>query len=106
MNGNLFSRLTAWVVGVIEFLGYVGSAGLIVLDDLYSAMPLGRILPLSGFRAGRDRLLLPGVVVAAIVGSLTGTLALCASGAELGEARLRRLIARCVWGFGSGKEAR
>lgn len=90
----VFGGLTRRVTDVIEELGYIGIAGLIAFENIVPPIPSELILPLSGFMAEEGRFWLPGVIVAATIGSILGALVLYAAGAWLGDARLRALITR------------
>ena len=90
----LLGDIAAWVIDVVESLGYVGLALLIALENVFPPIPSELILPLAGFLAGQGRFSLPAVIVAATIGSVAGALVLYGLGAWLGEARLRRLVDR------------
>jgi membrane protein DedA with SNARE-associated domain len=84
--------LSAWIADVIHSLGYIGVAFLTALESVIPIIPSELILPLSGFLAGQNRLWLPGVILAATVGSVSGTFLLYGLGYRLGEERVRGLI--------------
>jgi membrane protein DedA with SNARE-associated domain len=88
------SNLTDWVTNVVEALGYVGVAILILVENVFPPIPSEIILPLAGFMSSRGDFWLPAVIVAATLGSVGGALVLYWLGALLGEDRLRRLVAR------------
>jgi membrane protein DedA with SNARE-associated domain len=90
----IFSGLGDWVTDIVERLGYTGIAGLIALENVVPPIPSEIILPLAGYMAERGHFWVPGVVVAATIGSLVGALILYALGALLGFDRLQRLVAR------------
>jgi len=89
--------LTAWVLQVIEKLGYVGIAFLVALENLIPPIPSEVILPLSGFSVAQGELHFVGVLIAATVGSTVGALVLYVIGHQVGERRLRRFVARYPW---------
>jgi membrane protein DedA with SNARE-associated domain len=90
----IFSGLSDRVTDIIEELGYVGISALIALENIIPPIPSELILPLSGFMAEEGRFWLPGVIIAATIGSIIGALVLYGLGYWLGDARLRALIVR------------
>lgn len=90
----IFSGLGDWVTDIVERLGYAGIAGLIALENVVPPIPSEIILPLAGYMAERGDFWVPGVVLAATIGSLIGALVLYALGALLGDLRLHRLVQR------------
>ena len=94
MNGEAAGSIVEWVLGIILSLGYPGVALLVALDNIFPPIPSEVILPLAGFVSGQGRLSLPGVIVAATVGSVAGALPLYGLGFWLGDERLRRFIRR------------
>ena len=69
-----------WVLDVIEALGYVGLALLLVAENLFPPIPSEVVLPLAGFLVGRGDLSLWGALFAATFGSVAGALVLYAMG--------------------------
>jgi membrane protein DedA with SNARE-associated domain len=90
----IFSGLGDWVTDIVERLGYAGIAGLIALENIVPPIPSEIILPLAGYMAENGEFWVPGVVLAATIGSLIGALVLYALGALLGDLRLNRLVKR------------
>jgi membrane protein DedA with SNARE-associated domain len=90
----IFSGLGDWVTDIVERLGYVGIAGLIALENVVPPIPSEIILPLAGYMAERGDFWVPGVVLAATIGSLVGALVLYTLGALLGDLRLHQLVLR------------
>jgi membrane protein DedA with SNARE-associated domain len=89
--------LVEWAVDVVEAFGYVGVALLVALTNLFPPLPplpSEVILPLSGFVAGQGQLSLLGVILAATIGSLTGSLIVYGLSRWIGEDRLRRFVRR------------
>lgn len=97
MAGGPLSGPADWATDVIEAAGYAGVGALVALANVLPPVPVEVILPLAGFVTGDGRLLFPGVVVAATVGSVVGALVLYGLGRWLGEARVRHLIKRFGW---------
>jgi membrane protein DedA with SNARE-associated domain len=90
----IFGGLTDRITDIIEELGYFGIGGLIAVENIVPPIPSELILPLSGFMAEQGRFWLPGVIIAATIGSVVGALVLYALGAWLGDTRLRALVVR------------
>lgn len=78
------------VLDVIEALGYVGLALLLVAENLFPPIPSEVVLPLAGFLVGRGDLNLWGAMVAATFGSVVGAVVLYGLGRWGG----RRLVLR------------
>jgi membrane protein DedA with SNARE-associated domain len=86
--------VTDWVTNVVDTLGYLGVALMVALENLFPPIPSEVVLPLAGFVAGQGRASLPGMVLAATVGSVVGAWALYAIAAWVGPVRLRRFVGR------------
>ena len=89
---ELFSALAAWVTSVVQPGGYLGGAGLTLLETLSPPIPSELILPLAGFLVSQGRFAFPWVVAAATAGSLVGALVLYGLGRWLGDERLRHWL--------------
>ena len=89
-----FAVLVGGIIGVVESIGYLGVALIVALENVITVIPSELVLPLAGFLASQGRLWLPGVVVAATVGSVAGALVMYAFGYWLGEPRVRVLVRR------------
>ncbi len=87
----MLSNLTEWVTSVIETLGYVGVALLVALENLFPPIPSEVVLPFAGFVASDGDASLPGMIVAATIGSTAGALALYAIAGAIGPVRLKAL---------------
>jgi membrane protein DedA with SNARE-associated domain len=88
---NPLAALAEWTASVVETLGYVGVAALLLLENLVPPIPSELILPLAGFLVEQGRFAFPWVVLAATIGSVAGALILYGLGRSLGEDRFRRL---------------
>lgn len=84
--------ILAWIVGLVETLGYVGLAIVVALENIFPPIPSEVILPLAGFLVGQGRMTLVGAIVASTVGAVAGALVLYWVGYALGEDRVRQLI--------------
>ena len=90
----MFSGLADWVTEVIDKLGYVGVALLVALENVFPPIPSEIILPFAGFVARDGGATLPGMIVAATVGSIVGALVLYGIAAWIGPDRLDRFLIR------------
>ncbi|MPZ53922.1 MAG: DedA family protein, partial [Acidimicrobiia bacterium] len=88
--------LSEWATEVVEALGYLGVAMLIALENLFPPIPSEVVLPLTGFVASQGSVTLPGMIVAATIGSIVGAWVLYLAAAAIGEKRVRRWVSR--WG--------
>ena len=73
---------------LISQFGYFGVWFLIFFENVFPPIPSELILPLSGFFTTTTELTLPGVIVAATVGSVTGAYILYGVGRILSRERL------------------
>jgi membrane protein DedA with SNARE-associated domain len=83
-----------WITRLVSDGGYLGVAGLMLLENLFPPIPSELIMPLAGFVAARGELQIALVVLAGTLGSIAGTLPWYYAGRWLGRDRLRRLAAR------------
>ena len=84
----MFNSLATWVQDVIEQLGYLGVALLVVLENVFPPIPSEIVLPFAGFVAqrGSDSVVL--MILAATVGSVVGALIMYWIAAVIGDERL------------------
>lgn len=82
-----------WITRLVSDGGYLGVAGLMLLENLFPPIPSELIMPLAGFAAARGELQIALVVLAGTLGSLAGALPWYYAGRWLGRDRLRRLAA-------------
>lgn len=73
---------------LISQFGYIGVWFLIFFENVFPPIPSELILPLSGFFTTTTDLTLPGVIIAATVGSVTGAYILYGVGRILSRERL------------------
>ena len=90
----MLNEIADWVTRVIESLGYVGVAFLVALESVFPPIPSEVVLPLAGFVAGRGDAWMPGMVLAATIGSVVGAWVLYGIAAWVGPVRLRRFVER------------
>ena len=74
--------------GFISQFGYLAVAALILFENVFPPIPSELILPLSGFLATQTEMTLPGVIIAATVGSVVGAYFLYGIGRLLSQERL------------------
>ena len=72
----MLSNLAQWVQDVIESLGYLGVALLVIAENLFPPIPSEIVLPFAGFVARRGDGSVVIMVVASTVGSVIGALVL------------------------------
>ena len=78
----------------IEWGGYPAVFALMLFETMFPPMPSEVILPLSGYQAARGAMTLPGVVVLATLGAMTGNLLWYHIARSIGPERLRHFIDR------------
>ena len=90
----MLSSLATWVQDVIEQLGYLGVALLVVLENVFPPIPSEIVLPFAGFVAqrGSDSVVL--MILAATVGSVIGALIMYWIAAVIGDDRLHAFTRR------------
>ncbi len=86
--------LTDWVIDVIDKLSYVGVALLVALENVFPPIPSEIVLPFAGVVSRRAGATLPGMVVAATIGSVVGALVLYGIAAAIGPDRLHHFVER------------
>ena len=82
-----------WVAGVIERLGYLGIAGLTLLENVVPPIPSEVVVPMAGFVAAQGKFDLWLVVVAASLGALAGAVGWYWVARSIGNKRLRAWVA-------------
>jgi len=92
--------LATWVQDVIERLGAVGVALLVVLENVFPPIPSEIVLPFAGFVAQRGDGSVLVMIVAATIGAVVGALVLYGVAALIGPVRLTAFIARFGRWFG------
>lgn len=88
----MFERIAEWAISVVEALGPVGVASLVILENLFPPIPSEIVLPLAGFVAATGDADLVVMIVAATIGSLIGAYLLYGIAAAIGPVRLRRFV--------------
>lgn len=80
--------MVEWITELLERLGYVGIALLMLAENLFPPIPSELIMPFAGFSAARGELSFVGVLIAGTLGSLVGALPWYYAGRALGCKRL------------------
>ncbi|WP_054749320.1 DedA family protein [Lacticaseibacillus thailandensis] len=78
---------------VIAQFGYLGICLLIMLENVFPPIPSEIVLTFGGFVTHHTSLVVPGVVLAATVGSVVGAIILYWVGRILSAERIERLVA-------------
>ena len=96
----MLGDLAVWVQDVIERLGAIGVALLVILENVFPPIPSEIVLPFAGFVAQRGDGSVVVMIVAATVGAVVGALMLYYVAALIGPARLGVFIAKFGRWFG------
>lgn len=96
----MLSNLASWVQDVIESLGYLGVALLVIAENLFPPIPSEIVLPFAGFVARRGDGSVVVMVLAATIGSVVGALVLYAIAAAIGPERIHTFVVRFGKWFG------
>jgi membrane protein DedA with SNARE-associated domain len=83
-----------WVIRLVDWGGYAGVFLLSLLETIVFPLPSEVILPVAGMRAANGPLGLPGVILAATAGSMTGNAIWYFAARSIGLDRLRVFIER------------
>lgn len=89
-----------WVQDVIERLGAVGVALLVILENVFPPIPSEIVLPFAGFVARRGDGSVIVMIFAATVGAIVGALVLYGIAAVIGPQRLAAFVIRFGRWFG------
>lgn len=85
-----------WITDIMEQFGYLGIFLMIALENVFPPIPSEVILTFGGFMTTYTDLTIPGVVVAATIGSVFGAVILYGIGLMLDVERLEKIVDR--WG--------
>lgn len=100
----MFDQIAEWATSVVEALGPVGLAALVILENLFPPIPSEVILPLAGFVSATGDTEVVVMIVAATIGSLLGAYLLYGITAAIGPVRLRRFVVAYGRWFGLTEE--
>jgi membrane protein DedA with SNARE-associated domain len=87
-------NLTAWIIGIMERLGYLGIALLMFLDNVFPPIPSEIIMPSAGYSASQGTLTLMGVIMAGSIGSMLAAALLYWIGYQFSHAAIFRFVDR------------
>ena len=96
----MLSNLASWVQDVIESLGYLGVALLVIAENVFPPIPSEIVLPFAGFVARRGDGSVVVMVIASTIGSVLGALILYAIAAAIGPERIHSFVVRFGKWFG------
>ena len=96
----MLGDLANWVQDVIERLGAVGVALLVILENVFPPIPSEIVLPFAGFVAQRGDGSVVVMIFAATIGAVVGALVLYGIAAVIGPDRLAAFVARFGRWFG------
>lgn len=96
----MLGDLATWVESVIESLGYLGVALLVILENVFPPIPSEIVLPFAGFVAQRGDASVVAMVLSATVGAVIGALILYGIAAVIGPERLAAFVSRFGRWFG------
>jgi membrane protein DedA with SNARE-associated domain len=96
----VLSDVAGWVQDVIERLGAVGVALLVILENVFPPIPSEIVLPFAGFVAQRGDGSIAVMIFAATVGAVIGALVLYVIASVIGDVRLAGFIERFGKWFG------
>lgn len=91
---EIINRIAAFVQSVIVAIGYPGIFTMQFIENVFPPFPTDTMLPFSGVVAASGRLHIVGVWLAAVLGSLTGSLVLYAVGKWADQRVVRNFIGR------------
>lgn len=97
----MLGDLATWVTEVVDALGYVGVALLVVLENVFPPIPSEIVLPFAGFVAEPNGVgAVATMVGAATIGSVVGAWILYGIAAVIGDTALHRFVERAGRWFG------
>lgn len=86
--------MEAWVIQIIEKLGYLGIAALMFLDNVFPPIPSEVIMPSAGYTASRGQLQIVGVIIAGSLGSIIAAALLYGLGRKIPRKSLFKWVDR------------
>ncbi|WP_342562045.1 DedA family protein [Paenibacillus sp. FSL R7-0345] len=88
--------METWITDFMEQFGYLGILLMLAFENIFPPIPSEIILPFGGFMTTTSDMTIPGVLIAATIGSLLGAVVLYWVGRMLDVSRLERIVER--WG--------
>lgn len=86
--------MTAWIISIMEQLGYLGIAFLMFLDNVFPPVPSEIIMPTAGYATTQGQLTFLGVVLAGSIGSLVAAAVLYWVGRKIPNEHILEFTAR------------
>jgi membrane protein DedA with SNARE-associated domain len=83
-----------WFESTLNEFGYFGVFILLFIENIFPALPSEVVMPFCGYVAARGEMGLPGVIVAAVLGSMVGQMPWYYAGRLLGRRRVKWLAER------------
>lgn len=81
-----------WIRSVIDAIGYLGIAILMIIENIFPPIPSEVIMPFAGFVTEQGELHFFGVIAAGTTGSVLGTLPFYYLGLKIGEQRIKAWV--------------
>lgn len=91
---ELMSRLQVWIEQIINAIGYVGIALVMLAENLFPPIPSELVMPFAGFSVAQGNMNFIAVLVAGTIGAVLGALALYYVGVWADEPIARRFVRR------------
>jgi membrane protein DedA with SNARE-associated domain len=91
---EIINRIAEFIQSLIQLVGYPGIFLMQFGENVFPPIPTDTMLPFSGVVAASGRLNIVGVWLAAVLGSVTGSLVLYAVGAWADERVVRNFVRR------------
>ncbi|KAA0545272.1 DedA family protein [Bacillus sp. BGMRC 2118] len=88
--------MQTWITDIMDQFGYIGILLLIALENIFPPIPSEVVLTAGGFMTTKTSLTIPGVIIAATLGSVLGAVILYGIGRLLDVKRLEKIVGR--WG--------
>jgi membrane protein DedA with SNARE-associated domain len=86
--------MSDWIIGLVRSGGYAGIVFLMIVENIFPPIPSELIMPLAGYLAASDSLVLWAAIAAGTLGSVVGAVALYYVGKRVGSERLKRFADR------------
>jgi len=86
--------MSTWITDLIDSMGYVGIAVLMLLENVFPPLPSEVVIPLAGHSAANGDMSLGGVIVAGSIGSLMGAYVWYLAALWLGARRVKAFVGR------------
>jgi membrane protein DedA with SNARE-associated domain len=91
---DLINQIVNFIEEVIQVIGYPGVFAALFLENVFPPIPTEGLLPVSGIVAAEGKLTYLGVIVAAVLGAVLGSLLLYGIGMWADERFVRGLVRR------------